>query len=468
MQTPISSNLQMSNTRLPDFNMGEKMFGVLAIKVANKPMSSTLRVLDSVTDNSGSMGDICADGKSKMDHAKHVLKNVINTVALLFATVSIASYSFDDKTDEIFSDTTISSENANDVCVKLNKIQPRNGTNLHQTLVCLKQRIESRDPGFKQTAIILTDGLINAGITDYGAIRSQLSDKCNNIFIGLGGDHDDKLLQQLASEQLGNNYFYIQEIEKAGFAFGEILHELLYTAISNVTIKVINGEIYNYATNKWGSELNVHALTSDAVKTYHLRCVSSDINEISVSIHGCIGDEEPSMIEDDITPIPDLMLNNDTIVINNLAIHVMRQKVLELLFDAHEYSMNNTANQNAVNTIRANISNLLARIKKYINDNDLKTDESYIMLCDDLTITLNTLHHAKAAMYSGSRRTSQGRQMAYNISHIDPSHLEAGCQQFTSNTQQLFSRYTSTGQAAIMRECSQDKPEISTINMFRT
>ena len=98
----ISSNLQMSNSRLNDFDMGEQNFGVLTIKVANVPMSSTLRILDSITDNSGSMIDRCFDGRTKMAHAAHVLHNVINTISNNDASVSMASYSFDNITDEIF------------------------------------------------------------------------------------------------------------------------------------------------------------------------------------------------------------------------------------------------------------------------------------------------------------------------------------------------------------------------------
>ena len=380
-------------------------------------------------------------------------------VHFLFATIDA------DFEESIISlaEAIASSENADELCLKIDRIRPRNGTDISQTLVCLKQRAESRDSGFKQTAIILTDGLANAGITDVNVMKTQLSDKCNNIFIGLGVDHDDRLLQQLASTQLGNNYFYIQEIEKAGLVFGEILHELLYTVISNIEIRVTGGEIYNYATNKWENELKVHALTSDAVKTYHIR--SADESAISIAIYGCIGDDSHiSLIEDDITPVPVLLSFEGIVEINNLARHVMRQKVLESLFEAHKYSMNNVCDSTASALIYKNLSELYANIKKYMADNMLETNEYYTMMCDDLSITLETLHHEKAAMYSGARQTSQGRQMAYNISQVNRDHLKNGRQPFEPAAQHALSAYTSCEQGRVMRECSQDEnPHIGLI-----
>ena len=453
----ISTSLSMSNAQLVEFSKfikGEETFGVLTIKVADVPMSTHLHIIDSATDISGSMQYICSDGKSKMQHASHVLKNMANAIVNNNAPVLMASYGFDNKTDEIFSDTVINSENIAEIRKKFDKLQPRNGTNIHQSLVCTKTRVENRDQNIKQTCILLTDGLINDGIRDYREMKCHLSNKCKNIFIGLGGDHDDIGLQDLASNQLGDEYFYIQEIEKAGFVFGQILHEIFYTALSHISINVTNGEIYNYNTGEWSSELKVYALTGEANKTYHLRSLTS--NDISVCISGCIGDEnEPSIIEDDITPIPDLMSADNIIEANNLALHVIRQLVLELLYQAHKYSMYKTGIHD---TIRSNIKELLANIKKYITENALDASDEYLTLCDDLSITLQTFDNYKAAMYSGSRQTSQGRQTSYNITQIEPDHYTY-IGEAPSKAPTLNRAYTTDRQYNVMRSCSHSRDD---------
>ena len=457
----ISTSMSMSNSKLAKFSKfisGEETFGVLTIKVADVPMSTQLHILDSTTDMSGSMQDICSDGKSKMQHASHVLKNMVNTIVNNNAPVSMASYGFDNKTDEIFSDTTINSENIAEIRAKLDKLQPRNGTDIHQTLVCTKTRVENRDPTIKQTCILLTDGLANVGITDYDIMQQQLSNKCKNIFIGLGGDHDDIGLQQLASNQLGDEYFYVQEIEKAGLVFGQILHEIFYTALSKILIKVTNGEIYNYAIDTWCSELNVYSLTGEANKTYHVRSLTPDT--ISVCISGCIGNEnEPSIIEDDITPVPDLTSANNIVEVNNLAPHVIRQLVLELLYQSHRHSMYKTGGNIIRDSIRSNIKEVLATIKEYITENALETEDEYLTLCDDLSITLQTFDNLKAAMYSGSRRTSQGIQTSYNITQIERDH-SAYIGELPSKSPTLNRAYTTSRQYNVMRSCSHSRDDI--------
>jgi hypothetical protein len=96
-----------------------------------------------------------------------------------------------------------------------------------------------------------------------------------------------------------------------------------------------------------------------------------------------------------------------------------RQKVQELLFIAHGYTINNQNNYEIFNDIRKQLKDYINYIETYITANNLTENDFYKNLYNDVYITLKTFGKRKAAMYSGSRQYSQGRQTSCNISQID-------------------------------------------------
>ena len=476
-------------------------FGTLTIEMGNTPMLTQPQVIDNDIDISGSMSNYCLDGQTKIHHAKHVLKNIATFLASTPNTnISLAVHGFDNVVDEIFSDTKLTEDNVDKLRTIIDKkLQPRNGTNIYNALEKSKQRIESRhqqNPRQKQIKMLLTDGLANEGITDYNKMAEQLSEHASTILIGFGSDHDAVGLQKLAAAQPGGAYYYVDVIEKAGLVFGEIIHGIIYEALTDVTIEVENGEIYDFVTNKWSSKLQIHSIVSEAKKTYHLRSTTPELLSASITALSAVHEDEIKYVfEDDLTAMPDLMtlvkeeteeaVEEYSQDYTDLTRYMHRQRTQELLFDIHQISIGGEGISEGISEIGGqkeiyeNIKKFATYLQNYMEENKLQEDDFYKTLYADIYITKQTFGSARAAMYSGARQVSQGRERSYNITQIDASdqprqrprlhrhnHLRRQ-QAFTFEDDEeddapppalmmpsLSRTNTSARQASLMRQCS--------------
>ena len=409
-------------------------FGILQIKIADTPMLNQHQVLDSSNDISGSMSDTCSDGKSKMQHAIHTLKNIITSLAKSEqSSVTMATYGFDDNVETIFPDTKITQDNAAELRSKLEGLQPRNGTDLNQALEMQSKRSSERyiaNPHVHQTNITMTDGQANQGKTTiYSEMSKQVAPNCTNIFIGFGRDHNAGGLQQLADAQPNGSYFYVAEIEKAGLVFCEVIHQMLYTALTNITIELTNAEIYDYKTNTWQSKLQIPSIVSEATKTYHIRSNTPHWVTAEISAQSAIHDEpEPSIISDDNT-CPPALLNCDTNepLVTDLSLYMLRQRTQELMFKSHQYSLLDYKNATIENrnTIRTEMMQYLGFMRQYAKEQNLEDDDMLKTLITDISVILQTFGGPKAAMYSAARTGSQGRQTSNNVSYVAPEDMIA-------------------------------------------
>ena len=412
-----------------DPNNPELTFGIMQLKIADTPMITQQQVLDTSNDISGSMAEYCSDGSSKMNHAIHTLKNIITSIANnTAASVTMATYGFDDKIETIFEDTLITKDNVVELRNKLGNLLPRNNTDLYQSLETQKERAEQRrtiNPKIKQTNITLTDGQTNAGkSTDYNDISNQVPENCTNIFIGFGGDHNAIGLQQLADAQPNGSYFYVAEIEKAGLVFGEVLHALYYTALTDITIELTDAEIYDYKTNTWSSRLFVPSIVSEATKTYHIRSATPDQACATISACSAIHDEtEPTLIEDDVTPIPALRQQDNSFILIDLSVYMLRQRTQELMYNAHKHSIETPDNQEQGQIIKNDMRNHLKFMQTYAKE---KSDDILTALIGDMMVILKTFGGRRAAMYTAVRSGSQGRQTSNTVNYIAPEDIVGG------------------------------------------
>jgi len=437
------------------FDNPKLTFATLNIVIADTPMINHEQIIEFNIDMSGSMGDSCKDGKSKMLHAVHTLKNIVKVLSesnnSSGSNVSLAIYGFDNCVDEIIPLTKITLANINEMRGFLdNKLQPRNGTNIHLALQKSNQRLTARNilnPGLLQTHILMTDGQTNEGITDYNIIADEINENSTHILIGFGSDHDAINLQKLAVNQKGKNngkgssYYYIDAIENAGFALGEIIHSILYPALTCVNILVENGEIYDYVTNTWSNKLSIPTMLSESNKTFHLR--SETPEQISVNISAINSFTGEQILSEDNTPVPDLLNLDGVRQYVDLTKYMHRQHSQELVFLAHQHTLGisllssnpsataygfgslQTPSANAsvflqkCDGIKKNMKSYLQFLKTFMSKNNLKEDDFYNTIYNDISITLQTFGREKAAMYSGARCHSQGRQTSYNVSQID-------------------------------------------------
>jgi hypothetical protein len=411
-------------------------FGVFKLKIADTPMLTQTQVLDANNDISGSMSDICKDGKSKMQHAKHTLKNIVTALAKSDgSSVTMAAYGFDDRVEEIFQDTKITPENAADLRNKLDQMEPRSGTDIYRPLELQAKRAAARqevNPLIRQINITMTDGQANEGIKSYSAMAKQVAPNCTNIFIGFGGDHNAVGLQQLADAQPNGSYFYVAEIEKAGLVFGEIIHQMLYTALTNVTISAENAEIYDYKTNTWSTSIQVPSIVSEATKTYHLRSTTPSSVRIHISAQSAIHNDQEATILN----LDNVILRNTTEEKIDLSLYMLRQRTQELMFKAHQHSLKlindpkvsyapdtRDAYYETQKSIRKELTDYTKFMKQFAKEQNLEEDELLTTLIDDMVIILQTFGGAKASMYSGVRSGSQGRQASNNVGYVAPEDM---------------------------------------------
>jgi len=404
-------------------------FAILQLEIASMPIMSQPQDILSMTDMSGSMGDISSDRRSKMQHVIHVTKNIMKVLSTTDTSIEVIG--FDDEIEPIIPLTKVVAENIQDLYAQLEtKLLPRNSTNIHLALTHAKNIIELRQQKQDQQNqfhIFMSDGQVTCGTSDKDDLFELVSDKYPNIFIGFGMDHDACLMQHLAKKTNGS-YYVVDKIENAGLVFGEILHGILYPALKSVVIEIQNGEIYNYLNNTWSSTLEISSIPSEAKKTYHLRSLKQDIEQgltkqepmsaTITALAAVAASVETSQIVEEVEELPALMGQS-----TDLSKYMLRQKTMELMFMAVE--MQQQPQQQIRNSeFIVELKDFLKFLQKHSTHHNLKDDDFMQTLCGDIYITIKSFSVSNSAMYSGGRQNSQGRELSYNVTHVTP-HLHS-------------------------------------------
>jgi hypothetical protein len=384
-----------------------------------------------VVDCSGSMSDACSDGRSKMQHIIHTLKNMIiyfhdhpNT------KINITINAFDTKIYNIVSRTKITDDNFNEIIYKVDKISPRGSTNIEYALIKSAQeinRLKTDYPSNIINHIFMTDGEATDGSKDVAVLQTLVDTDITNAFIGFGVEHDASLLNSISS--IGKSaYYFIDKLESAGLVYGEILHGILYKLITESEINIENGLVYNFKTNEWVSSLYIGDIVSEANKIYNI--ASFNPHECRVIIKGRVGDLV-------------ILFPASLVKSTDLTTQIYRQRTLQYLYEVNDFCTRKRNYDNLQNNVfyinhyiqhidnpnfqafeeekkilKLKLANFLEEIKKYITDNNLEEDRVLKNLCDDIYICFRTLGTKFGTMYCSARQTSQGTQRQYTASSI--------------------------------------------------
>lgn len=422
------------------------VFGTLTIKVNDTPMTKTPQYILFMLDRSQSMTDEVETNSTKMEHAKHTIKNIVKLIVNSEENcppVFIEVFVFDDEIDEIMPKIQITKENMTEILNKIKSIQPRNSTNIELALEKTREIMESNSdvvdlPTAQKTEIFLTDGLPTAGDTNISRLIKKQIEKSktatssqqdnNHIYIGYGEDHNGNLLQSISFNKKNGYYYFVDKIENAGLIFGEIMHSLLYPALKNINFTVENGEIYDYKTNTWSSNLYVSSILSESEKVYHIRCNNTDDIQVNITATNAITNED---FKHTVERLPSLLVSENTVLDTDLTKYILRQKTQEYLYHARSVSV---SIEDASNTmvilskhtkkeisdkmqkLREEIKYFLEFLKDYIKSNNYTSDKFFIMLYEDIYIAYKTFGTIQGSMYTGSRQCSQGRQTSYVVS----------------------------------------------------
>ena len=415
-------------------SLDDYKFGIVNIQMTKnhiKQYNSHIHFVFSV-DCSGSMTDVCDDNRNKMHHIKYTLENMIRVFSeKTNYTISVHINTFETNVHNVITNTVVNKDTMGTIIDEIQNIFPREMTNIEAALKTAKQDISSYQLEKNTTIvhILLTDGSPTVGSTDSSFLKAMVSSDYPNIFIGYGKNHDAHFMSELASNPK-DVYLFVDELEKAGLVYGEIIHNIFYKLIENTAIHTKECEIYNYKTNTWETTLYVGELVSEMEKTFHIR--SKTPIESSVHINGSVDLNN----QEQIFLLP-------TSFEENLTKYIFRQKTQELLYETKLFSIRSSKLSSKNNrlfhkrnhffdreeqkiskqetiTKESNIKTKLYEhfqvMIKYVKEHKLENDKFLKMLCDDMIINYEMIGKEELGLYSCARQTSQGRQTSYTPS----------------------------------------------------
>jgi hypothetical protein len=440
---------------VPISNITDAKFGILNLTAVSEPLSDRTQEFIFTVDCSGSMSDQCSDGRTKMQHIVHTIKNMI----LYFKENSINAFvtinTFDHKIYTVLKRCFITDENFSEIIKKVGQIMPRGSTNIEKALENSREtllKIKTDFPDHNISHIFMTDGEATAGNGDPDYLLQIVDRSVTNAFIGFGIQHDSTLLNTLGSGE-NSAYYFVDKLENCGLVYGEILHTILYKLLSDVIVTIENGLIYDFKNNNWVSSLCVGQIASESNKIYHIASSNpddcrvtftgkktDDLTEVLFTVtteqqEGNTEQQEGNTEQQEGDPEQQ---EGNTEQQEDLTTHIYRQRTLQHLSNANGYLKrkniinNNNNNDNYFSFERQNIPesfkeqekglkddliSFITEMKQYMRDKGLTSDNFMKNLCDDVYICYKTLGTKFGAMYVTARQTSQGSQRCYTVSH---------------------------------------------------
>lgn len=426
-QNIICFDTKTINKEQIDIPLDDARFGILDIKANTTDETNEVLEFIFIIDCSASMSDYCSDGRTKMHHIIHTLKNMIwflNDHPNIKHYITVNAFNL--VIYKIIERTTITPENLPNLLLKIDNIKPFDCTNIEYALINSVKNIneiKTLYPTHKINHIFMTDGEATTGSNNIDELKTHIIPDVSNIFIGFGIDHDSTLLNGI-SYVGDSSYYFIDKLESSGLVYGEILHSIIYKLLTNVEITIQNGVIYDYKTNSWVNNLKISNIISEANKIFNI--ASDNPEECKVEIQG-------TYESDVIIIFPSINTENTESI--NISKHLYRQRTLQLLYEVNEFlkknrnpnitdlfsiiSQENTEVNEEKTHIKTKLLSFITEMKEYMVENQLENDKILKNLCDDIYVCYRTFGTRYGNMFCSARQTSQGTQRIYAASNMD-------------------------------------------------
>lgn len=182
--------------------------------------------------------------KTKMEYAK---KASIQAILSLNDEDRVSIIAFDDCA-YIISESILVKNNKNHLIEKIQSIQPKGSTDLHNGWVQAgKQVAHYLDSNLLNRILILTDGQTNKGKTLVDDICNDISvlknKKISTSTIGVGLDYNEILLENMAKSGDGN-YYYVEQISELEKLFLNEFQDMNLLMGENVQFKFLPQPYY--------------------------------------------------------------------------------------------------------------------------------------------------------------------------------------------------------------------------------
>ena len=385
-------------------------FGVIRICIpdTSKPTCNTLN-LQIGLDNSGSMDEVCSDGKTQIDHARHTLKNTVkylHEIAQKGTRINLSIFVFDHEIQNICSNIDVEDKTIiTNLLKNINEIESRGSTDIEAALRCQRDFVshhETLNNDDRVVCITLTDGQPTCGNCDDDYLAHIPSDKAYQYYIGYGPHHHYKLLSLLGANR-NSEYYFAESFEKSGMVYGEIVHRILYSVIDQPMINIVDGIVYDSASGEWKSNTCLSGVSAGDVKTVALKATQQDsvIVKLVFASGESILSSRNMYLEDDSKS----SLSNEGIFRARI-----RQDVIDFM-----HKCTNCLESEKKNIIEQG-TQLLNRLRSLLQEDGWKGDSYLRQLCDDVYIAKKALLQERGGMYLGARLSAQSQQRAYNVS----------------------------------------------------
>jgi len=249
--------------------------------------------------------------------------------------------------------------------------------------------------------IFMTDGEPTCGATTSSELLKCISTEYMSINIGFGTDHNAKLLSEI-SHSKNSEYHFIDKLENASLVYGESLHKVLYPCLQNVHVQVENGVIYDWANNKWTTDLYESTLIGEIKKYYHVK-TTTPYDIIATIKAQAVCEQDTGLytahIEETVLKLPELIDMDGNVVDDNIIIKfAFRQRILEALYEAKHIHYGMSPEE--LNTKKQAIKDLFDKIQKYVAENNMQKDGIITQLMNDLYLAFWNIGTVDGGMYS--------------------------------------------------------------------
>lgn len=421
-------------------------------------------------DASGSMGETATRrGQNSQTKMQFVHMTMINMVEYIVsqeeenphAEFYLSIVSFDSHASCVLPPCRVSKENKNQIMETIARIAPRGGTNFEK---CFKEiaNIMSRENSFIEDRegvsisenyttrmhVFLTDGANNEGEKNAQRLAAILNQNAAavtttttptteaprkdtmQIMVGYGCDHDSTMLQNLCAQFNKSRQWFIDDVEKTGCIFGEILWCAMNTAYSEVRL-CSNVEVYDFNKMSWEHEIVIDDVIYDSSRTFYLR-VAPEVSNVMCELH-YFSIENPlntSNVEtlEIAATLP--ILQATPIIDEDVEKELWRLDTITTIDKALKFLQNLrrlTYNESRIQKERMiqEVSEFQEKFIKYVNDKNLAEDPFIIQLADDLYVCINGLMASTVGeRYVAARQASQIQQRAVTVNDITPLQVD--------------------------------------------
>jgi hypothetical protein len=411
-------------------------------------------------DCSGSMGENASHYQSrqhqnqqshqntKMHFVHATLTNMIDTIISQqeeFSHVEfyLALVQFHSSATCVLRPQRVTPETKDEILQVISRIRPQAGTNFEK---CFKemahlisneaQHISPSDDipehCTQRMHVFLTDGDNNEGnksIPHLAGILSASAIQPTQIMIGYGTDHDSATLQSLCSHFPNSRQWFIDDIEKTGCIFGEILWSAVNAAFTKVSIKTPNAEVYDFETMQWRSEICLGDFAYDSSRTYYVRQPwASDELVCNFAYTSIEAPQDTSC--DIVVPLNYTSAETPETKDADVEKELWRLDTITTIDKSIQFfkTMRRMTFQDQATEKTRLVDEITAfqeKFLKYATENSLIEDPYIIQLADDLFVCINGLAVSSIGeRYVAARQASQIQQRAVTINDITPLQRE--------------------------------------------